>query len=89
MEQYGIALLYNTRDAMAADAAAKQEQLRTRIISTPGTIKATCGFCLKYDVTQEAAVRQLLRRHAWQTEGFFHITQKGLAVSYEPVKEEP
>lgn len=88
MEQYGIALFYNTRDAMAAEKAAKEKALRARIIGTPGKIKATCGFCLKYDVTEERPLQDLIRTGQWRTEGFFHVVQDGLAVTYEPVKEE-
>lgn len=88
MEQYGIALFYNTRDAMAAEKAAKEQALRARIIGTPGKIKATCGFCLKYDVAEEGPLRDLIRRGQWRTEGFFHVVQDGLAFTYEPVKEE-
>lgn len=88
MEQYGIALLYNTRDAMAAEKAAKEKALRARIIGTPGKIKATCGFCLKYDLADEKALYQVIAQGKWRTEGFFHVRQEGLAITYEPVKEE-
>lgn len=88
MEQYGIALVYNTRDAMAAEKAAKEKGLRTRIIATPGKIKATCGFCLKYEVADEGALRAVIADGKWRTEGYFHVVQDGLSLSYEPVKEE-
>ena len=36
METYGIALFYNTKDAMQAEAEAKRRQLKARIVPTPG-----------------------------------------------------
>lgn len=87
MEQYGIVLLYSTRDAMAAEKTAKAKGLSVRIIGTPGTIKATCGFCLKYDMAHENALHDVLQKGAWQTEGWYHAVQTGLTVVYTPVKE--
>lgn len=44
METYGIALFYNTKDAMQAEAEAKRRQLKARIVPTPGKFTPAAGF---------------------------------------------
>lgn len=88
MKQYGIILLYQTRDAMAAEKSAKSKGLAVRIISTPGSLKATCGFCLQYSIPEEAAVRAVLQEGAWPAEGWYHAVQTGLFITYTPVQED-
>ena len=88
MVQYGIALVRNTRDAMAAEKAAKSQGLDVRIIATPSSLKATCGFCLKYNLAQEAAIQHVLRASQWPTEGWYHASQEGLRVTYDRIEED-
>ncbi|KMO86612.1 hypothetical protein AB840_07340 [Megasphaera cerevisiae DSM 20462] len=87
MERYGIALFFSTRDAMKAEEEAKKCHLRVRIIPTPGTLYASCGFSLKYEPAEETALQQLLRTCGLRGEGFYHAVKQGLAVSYEKAEE--
>lgn len=74
---------------MAAKEQAKVKELPVRIIATPGSLKATCGFCLRYDVSQEAAVQQVIAQGKWPLEGWYHAWQEGLNVTYQLLKEAP
>ena len=62
METYGIALFYNTKDAMQAEAEARRRQIKARIVPTPGKIYASCGFSLRYDLKEEG--------HCWRNAAF-------------------
>ena len=80
METYGIALFYNTKDAMQAEAEAKRHQIKARIVPTPGKIYASCGFSLRYDLEEEGA---LLAQCGLSCENLYHAVRDGLKVSYE------
>ena len=56
-ERYGVALLKNTRDAMVIEERAKKEGLAVRIIPTPSKIYASCGFSLKYELSEEVSLK--------------------------------
>ena len=83
METYGIALFYNTKDAMQAEAEAKRRQLKARIVPTPGKIYASCGFSLRYDLEEEGALTALLAQCGLSCESLYHAVRDGLKVSYE------
>lgn len=83
METYGIALFYNTKDAMQAEAEAKRRQIKARIVPTPGKIYASCGFSLRYDLEEEGALTALLAQCGLACESLYHAAQDGLKVFYE------
>ena len=76
MERYGVALLKNTRDAMVIEERAKKEGLAVRIIPTP------CGFSLKYELSEEVALKTLLEEEKLSCDGFYHAEKEGLSVTY-------
>lgn len=83
METYGIALFYNTKDAMQAEAEARRCQIKARIVPTPGKIYASCGFSLRYDLEEEGALTALLAQCGLSCESLYHAARDGLKVSYE------
>lgn len=83
METYGIALFYNTKDAMQAEAEAKRHHIKARIVPTPGKIYASCGFSLRYDLDAEEALTVLLAQRGLPFERLYHAVRDGLKVSYE------
>ncbi|WP_301962161.1 DUF3343 domain-containing protein [uncultured Megasphaera sp.] len=83
METYGIALFYNTKDAMQAEAEARRRQIKARIVPTPGKIYASCGFSLRYDLKEEGALTALLAQCGLSCESLYHAARDGLKVSYE------
>lgn len=83
MQTFGIALFYSTREAMKAEELAKEAQLAVRIIPTPEKIHASCGFSLKYPLTEEAQLQTLLQEQKIASEGFYHGTQIGLKTEYQ------
>ncbi len=87
VEQYGIALFFNTRDAMKAEEKAKDAALQVRIIPTPGKIYAGCGFSLKYNLSEEAQLVTLLRQCGLSWEALYHARRDGLAAAYEQIRD--
>lgn len=83
MERYGIVLFYHTKDAMQAEAEAKKRGIKARIIPTPGKIYASCGFSLRYDLEEEAALTALLSQCGLRCEALYHAVRKGLQAAYE------
>ena len=83
METYGIALFFNTKDAMQAEAEARRRQIKARIVPTPGKIYASCGFSLRYDLKEEGALTALLAQCGLSCESLYHAARDGLKVSYE------
>ena len=83
-ERYGVALLKNTRDAMVIERA-KKEGLAVRIIPTPSKIYASCGFSLKYDLSEEGALKTLLEEEQLSCDGFYHAEKEGLSATYREV----
>lgn len=72
---------------MAIEAAGKKAGVAVRIVATPGTLKANCGFSLRYAIEQEDAFRRLLMNcEAFHTI-LYHASRDGLAVKYEKVGE--
>lgn len=83
MQTYGVALFYSTREAMKAEKLAKEAQLAVRIIPTPEKIHASCGFSLKYSLTDEEGLQTLLSEKEITSEGFYHAAQEGLKTEYK------
>ncbi|GCF93022.1 hypothetical protein NRIC_09130 [Enterococcus florum] len=87
MQTYGVTLFDSTHEAMKAEKAAKEAQLKVRIIPTPEKIHASCGFSLKYELSNEADLLALFQQMEIQTEGFYHATRDGLKTEYERRKD--
>ncbi|MFC4772029.1 DUF3343 domain-containing protein [Enterococcus hermanniensis] len=83
MQTYGVALFYSTREAMKAEEIAKKAQLAIRIIPTPEKIHASCGFSLKYSLSEEMQLVSLLTQNKITSEGFYQAIQAGLKTEYE------
>ncbi|EOH93132.1 DUF3343 domain-containing protein [Enterococcus pallens] len=83
MQEYGVVLFYSTHEAMKAEKLAKEAQLNVRIIPTPEKIHASCGFSLKYELAEEAALCARLLQAEVQAEGFYHVKREGLKTEYE------
>ena len=83
METYGIALFYNTKDAMQAETEAKRRRIKTRIVPTPGKIYASCGFSLRYELDEEEVLTAMLAQCGLPCESLYHAVRDGLKVSYE------
>ena len=75
-ERYGVALLKNTRDAMVIEERAKKEGLAVRIIPTPSKRYARCGFSLKYDLSEEEALKKLLKKNSFPVTAFTMLRKK-------------
>ena len=63
-ERFGIVVFSSTREALRAETKGKEGNLAVRIIPTPPSIDATCGFALKYDLREEGPLQALLKGHA-------------------------
>ncbi|MDR2832573.1 MAG: DUF3343 domain-containing protein [Streptococcaceae bacterium] len=83
IEHYGIILFPSTKMAMSAERLAKKADLKVRIISTPQKLRASCGFSLKYELSQEEALLDVLRINGIEIEGYYHACQQGLKVTYD------
>lgn len=83
MQEYGVVLFYSTHEAMKAEKLAKEAQLKVRIIPTPEKIHASCGFSLKYELTEEAQLCGLLLSAEVKAEGFYRVKREGLKTDYE------
>ena len=86
-ETYGIALVPSTRQAMAGEALAKAAGLAVRIIPTPGKLDASCGFSLRYELADEAALTALLDEKGLAWAALYHACRRGLRVTYTKCKE--
>lgn len=87
MSEFGVALFYSTHEAMKAEKAAKEAQLKARIIPTPEKIYASCGFSLRYPLENETALLNLLEAEDIHSEGFYHGRQTGLKTEYTKREE--
>ena len=86
-ETYGIALVPSTRQAMEGEALAKAAGLAVRIIPTPGKLDASCGFSLRYELADEAALTALLDEKWLAWAALYHACRRGLRVTYTKCKE--
>lgn len=88
MQTYGIMLFYSTREAMEAEKILKEAQQSVRIIPTPETIHASCGFSLKYQLEDESQIVSLVDSHQIVREGIYTAQREGLKTTYQ-IREEP
>ena len=86
-ETYGVALVPSTRQAMEGEQLAKAAGLAVRIIPTPGKLDASCGFSLRYELTDEAALTALLDAKGLAWVALYHACRQGLAVTYTKFRE--
>ncbi len=84
---YGVALVPSTRQAMEGEKLAKAAGLAVRIIPTPGKLDASCGFSLRYELVDEAALTALLDDYGLAWVAFYHACRLGLAVTYTKFRE--
>lgn len=84
-EQYGVALIPSTKDAMAAEKTAKENGLSLRIIPTPGQIQSTCGFSLRFSLDDRQRLAAMLQELSISCEGMYRAEQCGLHVTYERI----
>ena len=84
---YGVIVFFSTQEAMKAEMLAKGQGLKARIIPTPETLFASCGFSLKYEIEDEAALVKLFNEQQAGYDKFYHASREGLTVTYEEVKE--
>ena len=84
---YGIALVPSTRQAMEGEKLAKAAGLAVRIIPTPGKLDASCGFSLRYELVDEAALTALLDEEGLAWVALYHACRQGLTVTYTKIRE--
>lgn len=87
VSEYGIALVPSTKQAIEGERLAKAAGLSVRIIPMPGKIDASCGFSLKYELNDEAALTDLLDQASVTWVALYRASRQGLAVSYTKTKE--
>lgn len=85
-ETFGIVVFSSTREALRAETESKEAGFTVRIIPTPPSIDATCGFALKYELHEEMLLQALLADHRCTYEGIYHATRIGLRATYERVE---
>ena len=86
-ETYGVALVPSTRQAMEGEQLAKAAGLAVRIIPTPGKLDASCGFSLRYERTDEAALTALLDAKGLAWVALYRACRQGLTVTYTKIRE--
>ncbi len=86
MEQYGIALVADTKAAMDAETAAAAQCLTVRIIPAPAQLAGRCGFSLKYALEEEKQVASLLQSLGIGCDGLYHAERDGLSVQYRKAR---
>ena len=86
-ETYGVALVPSTRQAMEGEQLAKAAGLAVRIIPTPGKLDALCGFSLRYELTDEAALTALLDAKGLAWVALYRACRQGLTVTYTKIRE--
>lgn len=86
-EIYGVALVPSTRQAMEGEKLAQAAGLTVRIIPTPGKLDASCGFSLRYELADEAALTALLDEAGLAWVALYHACRQGLTVTYTNIKE--
>ena len=69
------------------EALAKAAGLAVRIIPTPGKLDASCGFSLRYELADEAALTALLDEKGLAWAALYHACRRGLRVTYTKCKE--
>ena len=85
---YGVVLVPSTRQAMEGEKLAKAAGLAVRIIPTPGKLDASCGFSLRYELADEAALTALLDEKGLPWAALYHACRQGLAVTYTKIRDE-
>ena len=86
-ETYGVALVPSTRQAMEGEQLAKAAGLAVRIIPTPGKLDASCGFSLRYELIDEAALTALLDAKGLAWVALYRACRQGLTVTYTKIRE--
>lgn len=85
--EYGIILFDSTHSAMKSEAVLlKQLHLPVRIIPTPSSIKATCGFAMRYDLADEATIFETIANNNLTFESVVHALGKGLNITYHNIE---
>lgn len=84
---YGVALVPSTKQAMEGEKLAKAAGLAVRIIPTPGKLDASCGFSLRYELADEAALTALLDEEELAWVALYHACRQGLTVTYTKIRE--
>ena len=65
----------------------RQPGLAVRIIPTPGKLDASCGFSLRYELVDEAALTALLDEEGLAWVALYHACRQGLTVTYTKIRE--
>ena len=87
MERYGLILFPETREAMTAEKEGRAHGFAVRIVPTPGKLVASCGFSLRYELVDEAALTALLDEEGLAWVALYHACRQGLTVTYTKIRE--
>lgn len=86
MENYGIITFNSASVAMRAENYFKQITTLVRIIPTPQKLAAKCGFSLKYDLSYEKELLNLLKSNNFDYDKNYHVSKENFTFDYEEVK---
>lgn len=86
MSQFGLLLFSSTHDAMTVEAQLKQTKYSIRLISTPHTLAATCGFAIKYPLEEEHSIFAQIKEKQLPVEKRFHAEGEKFQFHYQEVE---
>lgn len=82
MQTFLLMAFESTHDAIKAETGAKRAGLAARLIPVPPEVSAGCGLSLRGEVTDEAALREILEQEEVEAE-FFLLKRDGINRSVE------
>lgn len=85
MTPFGLILFHSTHDAMSAEDQLQQGHFHIRLISTPQTLAKSCGFSIKYPLTEEPSIFSFIREKHLEVDKIFHVDGEGFQLRYHEV----
>lgn len=85
MNEYGILLFPSITVTMQVEKYLLEKKFTIRIIAIPEVIEATCGFALRYELSEEKKLVDTLNDAGFVFERRIHAQGKGLKITYQEV----
>ena len=79
-EIFGIAACRSRQQVLRFESALKKAGLKASVITTPRDVSIGCGLSVRFEINDEAAVRDLyLRTRPTNLIGFYQVHRQGAA----------
>ncbi|ANK61993.1 MULTISPECIES: DUF3343 domain-containing protein [Loigolactobacillus] len=82
-KEFGLVVFDATHDAIKSEVLTKENNFKTRALTTPGQIVAGCGISLHYELPETQAIKQLLADKDIRYKAFYKGYRRGVKSSYE------